>query len=51
MSKTAITRLFAHGRSQVVCLPEEFHLPGYRVRVRHVGNAVLLEPLSTDIDA
>ena len=51
MSDTAIARLFAHGRSQAVRLPKEFRLPGDRVRVRHVGNGVLLEPLSTDVDA
>lgn len=51
MAKTAIARLFTHGRSQAVRLPKEFRMPGDRVRVRHVGDGVLLEPISTDIDA
>lgn len=51
MAETAIARLFMHGRSQAVRLPKEFRLPGDRVRVRHVGEAVLLEPIASDIDA
>lgn len=51
MSETAIARLFTHGRSQAVRLPKEFRLPGDRVRVRHVGNGVLLEPIASDVDA
>jgi antitoxin VapB len=51
MADTAIARLFIHGRSQAVRLPKEFRLPGDRVRVRHVGNGVLLEPIASDIDA
>jgi len=50
MADTAIARLFTHGRSQAVRLPKEFRLPGDRVRVRHVGNGVLLEPIASDID-
>lgn len=50
MADTAIARLFAHGRSQAVRLPKEFRLPGDRVRVRHVGDGVLLEPIATDLD-
>jgi antitoxin VapB len=51
MADTAIARLFMHGRSQAVRLPKEFWLPGDRVRVRHVGDGVLLEPIATDVDA
>ncbi|MEV4347769.1 AbrB/MazE/SpoVT family DNA-binding domain-containing protein [Actinoplanes sp. NPDC049596] len=47
----AITRLFTHGGNQAVRLPKEFRLPGDQVRVRHVGNGVLLEPIVSDIDA
>lgn len=50
MADTAIARLFAHGRSQAVRLPKEFRLPGDRVRVRRVGDGVLLEPIATDVD-
>ncbi|MGH3275161.1 MAG: antitoxin [Streptosporangiaceae bacterium] len=51
MAGTAIAKLFTHGRSQAVRLPKEFRLPGDRVRVRHVGNGVLLEPIASDVDA
>jgi antitoxin VapB len=51
MAETAIARLFTHGRSQAVRLPKEFRLPGDRVRVRHMGDGVLLEPIASDVDA
>ncbi len=51
MAGKAIARLFTHGRSQAVRLPKEFRLPGDRVRVRHVGDGVLLEPIAADVDA
>jgi antitoxin VapB len=51
MADTAIARLFMHGRSQAVRLPKEFRLPGDRVRVRHVGDGVLLEPIASDVNA
>ncbi len=51
MSDTAIAKLFTHGRSQAVRLPKEFRLPGDRVRVRHVGDGVLLEPIASDVEA
>ena len=50
MADTAIARLFTHGRSQAVRLPKEFRLPGDRVRVRHVGEGVLLEPIASELD-
>lgn len=37
--------LFMNGGSQAVRLPKEFRLPGTAVRVRRVGDGVLLEPL------
>ncbi len=43
-------KIFKHGRSQAVRLPKEFRLPGTEVRVRRVGNGILLEPIETDID-
>jgi antitoxin VapB len=51
MAGTAIARLFTHGRSQAVRLPKEFRLPGDRVRVRRMGDGVLLEPIAADVDA
>lgn len=43
-------KIFMHGRSQAVRLPKQFRLPGNEVRIRRVGNAVLLEPIETDIE-
>ena len=51
MSETGIAKLFKHGRSQAVRLPLAFRLPGDRVRVRRVGDGILLEPIVTDLDA
>ncbi|MBV9880342.1 MAG: AbrB/MazE/SpoVT family DNA-binding domain-containing protein [Gemmatirosa sp.] len=50
-TKSGIAKIFMHGRSQAVRLPREFRLPGNEVRVRRVGNAVLLEPTVFDVDA
>jgi antitoxin VapB len=41
-------KLFWSGRSQAVRLPKAFRLPGEQVRIRHHGNAVILEPLADD---
>ncbi|MGL4960902.1 MAG: antitoxin [Inquilinus sp.] len=49
MSDTAIAELFQTGHSQVVRLPEGFHLPGKEVRVRRYGRGVLLEPLERSV--
>lgn len=38
-------KLFMHGRSQAVRLPKEFRLPGKEVRVRRVGQGILLQPV------
>ena len=51
MADTGVARLFTHGRSQAVRLPKEFRLPGDRVRVRRMGDGVLLEPIASDIEA
>ena len=44
MEETGSARSFMHGRGQA------FRFPGDRVRVRRVGNGVLLEPVATDVD-
>jgi antitoxin VapB len=51
MSDSGIARIFKHGRSQAVRLPLAFRLPGDRVRVRRIGQGILLEPIVTDLDA
>lgn len=51
MGKTGTARIFMHGRSQAVRLPQAFRMPGDRVRVRRVKEGVLLEPIVTDVDA
>lgn len=53
MAGKTTAKLFMHGRSQAVRLPKEFRLPGKEVRVRRVGNGVLLEPIEKkfDVDA
>jgi len=48
MPKTDIAKLFQNGRSQAVRLPREFRFEGDRVRIRRMGNGVLLEPLIQD---
>lgn len=40
--------LFKNGGSQAVRLPRQFQFPGDRVRIRRVGQGVLLEPMSCD---
>ena len=51
MPETGVARIFKHGRSQAVRLPLAFRMPGDRVRVRRVGNGILLEPIVTDLDS
>jgi antitoxin VapB len=48
MPKADIAKLFQNGRSQAVRLPREFRFEGDRVRIRRVGQGVLLEPLIQD---
>lgn len=43
---TAVAKIFKNGRSQAVRLPKNFRLPGKAVSVSHLGNAVLLQPIS-----
>ena len=50
MSDVRTAKIFKHGRSQAVRLPEEFRMPGAEVRVRRIGRAVLLEPLDEPFD-
>ncbi len=47
MSKTA--KLFRNGNSQAVRLPQEFRFQGDQVRIRKEGEAVVLEPIVTDV--
>ena len=42
-------KLFKTGRSQAVRLPKEFRFEGKEVRIRRVGQGVLLEPMTTDL--
>jgi antitoxin VapB len=51
MGESGIAKVFMHGRSQAVRLPQAFRLPGDRVRVRRVEGGILLEPIVTDLDA
>jgi antitoxin VapB len=49
MSKSKTAKLFRNGRSQAVRLPREFRFEGDEVRIRQVGDGVLLEPRITDV--
>jgi antitoxin VapB len=48
MPKSDIAKLFQNGRSQAVRLPREFRFEGDRVRIRRLGQGVLLEPIIQD---
>jgi len=41
-----IAKVFWSGRSQAVRLPKEFRFDASEVRIRRLGNAVLLEPIA-----
>ncbi len=41
-------KIFWSGRSQAVRLPKEFRFDSTEVRIRRHGNAVILEPVTTD---
>ena len=43
MGSTA--KLFRNGRSQAVRLPKEFRFEGNEVRIRRMGESVVLEPM------
>ena len=47
MRKTA--KLFKNGNSQAVRLPQEFRFQGDEVLIHKEGNAVILEPMHTDV--
>ena len=49
MTKTA--KLFRNGNSQAVRLPREFRFKGDEVRIRKVGDTVVLEPIIPDVKA
>ena len=49
MSKAKTAKLFQNGRSQAVRLPREFRFEGDEVRIRQLGDGVLLEPRITDV--
>ena len=46
---TKIAKLFRNGNSQAVRLPQEMRFKGDRVRVRKVGDTVVLEPVVLDV--
>lgn len=48
MTVTKVAKLFKNGSSQAVRLPREFRFTGDKVRIRREGNAVVLEPLTSD---
>lgn len=41
-------KLFEHGDSQAVCLPDEFRFEGTEVRVSKVGDKVIFEPVKKE---
>jgi antitoxin VapB len=43
-------KLFQNGRSQAVRLPRDFRFEGTEVRIRRVGNGVLLQPVKVDVE-
>jgi antitoxin VapB len=43
-------KLFWCGRSQAVRLPKRFRFEGSEVRIRRLGNAVILEPIADNWD-
>jgi antitoxin VapB len=46
---TKMAKLFRNGNSQAVRLPQEMRFKGDRVRVRKVGETVVLEPVITNV--
>jgi antitoxin VapB len=41
-------KLFKNGQSQAVRLPKDFRFEGEKVRIKRVGNSVVLEPVAFD---
>jgi antitoxin VapB len=44
-------KLFKVGSGQAVRLPRGFHFRGDKVRIRRVGNSVILEPVVVGVEA
>ena len=51
MAKKIVAKLFRNGGSQAVRRPQEFRFEGDRVRIRRVGDAVVLPPMISDVAA
>lgn len=49
MPKKTTAKLFRNGRSQAVRLPREFRFDGECVRIRRAGDAVVLQPVISDV--
>lgn len=50
MDEIGTATLSPEGEGQAVHLPEGFRLPGREVRVRRVGDGLLLEPVDFEVD-
>ncbi len=46
---TKIAKLFRNGNSQAVRLPQEMRFKGNCVRIRKVGDTVVMEPVTSDV--
>jgi antitoxin VapB len=46
---TKIAKLFRNGNSQAVRLPQEMRFKGNCVRIRKVGETVVMEPVTSDV--
>jgi antitoxin VapB len=49
MTERQRAKLFMHGGSQAVRLPKAFRFEGTEVSVRRSGEAVILEPVKSDL--
>lgn len=47
--ETRYAKLFRNGQSQAVRLPKEFRFKGSRVRVKRLGDSVVLQPDTFDV--
>ena len=45
-SRPKEAKLFRNNRSQAVCIPVEFELPGDRVLIHREGSKLIIEPVS-----
>lgn len=45
-SRSREAKLFRNNRSQAVCIPAEFELPGDRVWIRREGAKLIIEPVT-----